>query len=361
MTIQILPIFFAIMLLSHAYVYLWSKKNKKNIFHLKYILRHLASLIIALLVFYLIKSEKISDDYFGVGYFFNSVALYYFFIYSITVLNGREVEFKWFYIAPLTIPLLVGLLFYFNIHLIGIESSNLHGISFKDPRYFIDGSISSTIVIFIYSLFLVKFYRRNYTKFFERKHISKFITWVVAFIILRIISISLGILSFTLDSNSLVQYFIKFIVLLSAVIYFLNPSILKFFIKHSAVQEFTFDHKELVILKEIEHQILKNHIYLDKNLSLNKFALTLNVNPTHLSQVMKNEKELGFKEYINVFRVKYSMKLIEEKYLLNHSVLALAEDSGFNSPQTFFRTFKKINKITPAEYWKTMNDIKTQA
>ena len=75
---------------------------------------------------------------------------------------------------------------------------------------------------------------------------------------------------------------------------------------------------------------------------------------------MKNEKGLGFKEYINGFRVKYSMKLIGEKYLLRHSVIALSQASGFNSPQTFFRVFKKINKITPAEYWKAINDLKDQ-
>ena len=31
-------------------------------------------------------------------------------------------------------------------------------------------------------------------------------------------------------------------------------------------------------------------------------------------QIVKNEKGLGFKDYINGFRVKHSMKLIEEKY-----------------------------------------------
>jgi len=88
--------------------------------------------------------------------------------------------------------------------------------------------------------------------------------------------------------------------------------------------------------------------------------LTINVNPTLLSQIVKNEKGLGFKEYINGFRVKHSMKLIEEKYLLQHSVIALSQDSGFNSPQTFFRIFKKTNKVTPAEYWKTITVVKDQ-
>ena len=360
MNIQLLPIFFAILLLSHAYVYLWYKKNKKNSFHLKYILRYVASLIIMFSVFYLIKSEKISQEYFGVGYLLSSLTLYFFFIYSITILNGSTVEIKWFYIAPLALPLLSVILFYFNIHLIGIESSNLFGIEFKKARYFVDGSFSSMIILIIYSLFLVGFYRKNYTKFFERKHISKFIIWVFAFMILKFLSLSFGVLSYTLDSNSLVQYFIRFTVVMSTMVYFLNPSILTFFITHGPIQEFTFDSTKLSVLKEIEKQLFKKHIYLDKELSLNQFALTIDVNPTLLSQIVKNEKGLGFKEYINGFRVKYSMKLIGEKYLLRHSVIALSQASGFNSPQTFFRVFKKINKITPAEYWKAINDLKDQ-
>lgn len=132
----------------------------------------------------------------------------------------------------------------------------------------------------------------------------------------------------------------------------------RFFITHCRIQEFTFDNKELIVLKEIERQIFKKHIYLDKELYLNKFALTINVNPTLLSQIVKNEKGLGFKEYISGFRVKYSMKLIEEKHLLQHSVIALSQDNGFNSPQTFFRIFKKINKVTPSEYWKTITVVK---
>lgn len=360
MTIQILPLFFVILLLSHVYVYLWSKKNNKNRFHLKYVLRYIACLIIMLSVFYLIKTEKIREEFFGVAYLLSSVSLYYFFIYSITVLNGRKVEIKWFYIAPLGLPLLSVILFYFGIHLTGIESSNLYGLEFNEVRYFLDGSFSSMIIIFIYSLFLVSFYRKNHDNFFERKYISKFIIWVFAFMILKILSLSFSILSYTLDSNSLVQYFIRFIVIISTMVYFLNPSILKFFITHGPMQEFTFDSTKLSVLQEIEKQIFKKHIYLDKELSLNKFALTINVNPTLLSQIVKNEKGLGFKDYINGFRVKHAMKLIEEKYLLGYSVVALSRECGFNSPQTFFRVFKKTYKVTPAEYWKTINVVKDQ-
>ena len=360
MTIQILPLFFVILLLSHVYVYLWSKKNKKNRFHLKYVLRYIASLIIMLSVFYLIKTEKISEEFFGVGYLFYSASLYFFFIYSITVLNGRKVEIKWFYIAPLGLPLLSVILFYFNIHLTGVESSTLYGLEFKEVRHFLDGTLSSMVMIVIYSLFFLGFYRKNHNNFFERKYISKFIIWVFAFVILKILSLSFGVLSYTLDSNSLVQYFIRFTVIISTMVYFINPSILKFFITHGPIQEFTFDRTKLSVLKEIEKQIFKKHIYLDKELSLNQFALTINVNPTLLSQIVKNEKGLGFKDYINGFRVKHSMKLIEEKYLLEYSVVALSGDCGFNSPQTFFRVFKKTYKVTPAEYWKTINVVKDQ-
>jgi len=53
--------------------------------------------------------------------------------------------------------------------------------------------------------------------------------------------------------------------------------------------------------------------------------------------------------FINSYRIKYAIKLIDEGYLLN-SMEALAEKSGFSSQENFNRVFKVLKSCTPTEY-----------
>ncbi|MDB4267696.1 helix-turn-helix domain-containing protein, partial [Flavobacteriaceae bacterium] len=54
--------------------------------------------------------------------------------------------------------------------------------------------------------------------------------------------------------------------------------------------------------------------------------------------------------FINSYRIKYAIKLIDEDYLQNYSMEALAEKSGFSSQENFNRVFKVLKSCTPTEY-----------
>ena len=54
--------------------------------------------------------------------------------------------------------------------------------------------------------------------------------------------------------------------------------------------------------------------------------------------------------FINSYRIKHAIKLIEEGYLENFSMEALAEKSGFNSQENFNRVFKILKSCTPTQY-----------
>ena len=54
--------------------------------------------------------------------------------------------------------------------------------------------------------------------------------------------------------------------------------------------------------------------------------------------------------FINSYRIKYAIKLIDEGYLENYSMEALAEKSGFNSQENFNRVFKILKSFTPTQY-----------
>jgi len=129
-------------------------------------------------------------------------------MYSINVLNGKRAEIKWFYFAPLTIPLLLTILSYFNINFTGIKTSSFYEVKFKEAHYLLETTISSLIVVVIY--LFIRYYRNNYENFCERKYISKFTTWVFLSMGSRIISHIHHILSFSHHLNRVVLNFIKY-------------------------------------------------------------------------------------------------------------------------------------------------------
>lgn len=94
--------------------------------------------------------------------------------------------------------------------------------------------------------------------------------------------------------------------------------------------------------------------YVDKNLSISKLSLLLNISQNDLSKII-NKSYPNYNFWINEIRVKYSIDLIKEDFLKNYSVEALAEKSGFKSKNTFYRSFKKFTNTTPIIFEKELN------
>jgi AraC-like DNA-binding protein len=57
-------------------------------------------------------------------------------------------------------------------------------------------------------------------------------------------------------------------------------------------------------------------------------------------------------EFINNFRIKEFVKNIADNKHLNHTILALSMDVGFNSKSTFNKAFKTVMKDTPSNFIK---------
>ncbi len=91
-------------------------------------------------------------------------------------------------------------------------------------------------------------------------------------------------------------------------------------------------------------------LYLDPELTVNKVADHLSVNPKLISAVLNRELKKGFSSFVNEYRVAE----VKEKMLRpdnSHITLAgLAFDSGFNSVATFQRVFKLTEQMTPKEF-----------
>lgn len=88
--------------------------------------------------------------------------------------------------------------------------------------------------------------------------------------------------------------------------------------------------------------------YLDPKLSLSRLAQLLEISPNQLSQIINQEAQVNFYDFVNNYRVEeFIQKASKNK---NFSLLALALDSGFNSKSSFNTIFKRQKGITPSQY-----------
>lgn len=108
--------------------------------------------------------------------------------------------------------------------------------------------------------------------------------------------------------------------------------------------------------KELEQIMIDYKLYLNPDLSLKDLASYLELPINYVSQLLNQGFDKNFSEYINTFRLnefKERVILEENKGL---TIMAIAYDSGFNSKTVFNTFFKKIEKMTPNNFLKSVKN-----
>ena len=94
----------------------------------------------------------------------------------------------------------------------------------------------------------------------------------------------------------------------------------------------------------------KNYIdahFADPDLSLSRVSEYLNLQPSALSQLFKEELGEKFIDYVLKVRLQHARKLLVET---DDSIQSIAEQIGYQNVISFYRAFKKIQDIPPGEY-----------
>jgi AraC-like DNA-binding protein len=94
----------------------------------------------------------------------------------------------------------------------------------------------------------------------------------------------------------------------------------------------------------------KEHPFLNSELNLNDVAKALNTNRTYLSQLFNQQLNTTFYLFVNKYRIKYAIKLIESDSTVTVDILA--DKSGFRSRSVFYKNFKEITGVAPSAYMK---------
>ncbi|GIQ65655.1 DNA-binding response regulator [Paenibacillus cisolokensis] len=101
---------------------------------------------------------------------------------------------------------------------------------------------------------------------------------------------------------------------------------------------------------EVALQYIKAH-YRDE-LTLEKVAAVVYLNPVYFSQLFKQKTGRGFKEYVTQLRLEYARELLRNPRI---KLADVAERSGYQDMRHFSQLFRRKYNVTPSEYRQKMN------
>jgi AraC-like DNA-binding protein len=103
---------------------------------------------------------------------------------------------------------------------------------------------------------------------------------------------------------------------------------------------------------QLDELMCKDEPYLENELSLDDLAVMLKINKHQLSELLNVHLGRSFYDYINQYRIKYSMTLLKNGGT-KKAILTIAFEAGFNNKNSFYRLFKLNTGLTPTEFRKS--------
>ena len=116
----------------------------------------------------------------------------------------------------------------------------------------------------------------------------------------------------------------------------------------------------VIHLKKLLQYMEDEKPYLNGELSLNEVAEKINISTNHLSQVINENLEKNFFDFVNGYRVDLATQKISDPSNKKYTRLSLAYDCGFNSKSSFNSIFKKHVGLTPTEFLRNGEEINSE-
>ncbi len=107
-----------------------------------------------------------------------------------------------------------------------------------------------------------------------------------------------------------------------------------------------------ILMKKLDSLMINEKVFLQNDLTLREVSEILKTSTNNISWLLNNVYKTTFYDFINSFRIKEFVKSVDDNKHLNHTILALSFDVGFNSKSTFNKAFKTVMKDTPSNFIK---------
>ncbi len=91
-------------------------------------------------------------------------------------------------------------------------------------------------------------------------------------------------------------------------------------------------------------------IFTRQDLSVNSVAERMGTTSKSISTLINTHFQKNFNEFVNEYRVKEVLKMIEQNEQNQLTIIGMAEEAGFHSNSAFYRAFKQHTGTTPKAY-----------
>lgn len=119
------------------------------------------------------------------------------------------------------------------------------------------------------------------------------------------------------------------------------------------------DDKNLELYTSLEHLMQHDKIYHDPEISRDKVAEMIGTNRTYLSKAINDNTGKSFNQYIASYRIEEALQILSDPDS-NTPLKAIYEKVGFNSINTFYKTFKDEVGMTPTKYHEKILEIQKE-
>lgn len=135
-------------------------------------------------------------------------------------------------------------------------------------------------------------------------------------------------------------------------LYECRMTLVKFLIELETLYEASVSIEDLPLLTD--PRIYKIRQYLDLHFTepfcLDELSKRHLIDKYHLSRLFKENTGFTLLEYIQSKRIKYAKTLL----VSNRSILSISQQCGYGDYTNFFKTFKKLTKLSPKQYRATL-------
>jgi AraC-like DNA-binding protein len=109
--------------------------------------------------------------------------------------------------------------------------------------------------------------------------------------------------------------------------------------------------------QKLDNVIENKKLYLNSELTIETLAIELNLKAGTISQLVNQNTDFNFNDYINSYRVAETKRMLSNPEYSNYTIVAIGLEAGFNSKASFYRAFRKFEGMTPSEYQKNRSQI----
>jgi AraC-like DNA-binding protein len=106
------------------------------------------------------------------------------------------------------------------------------------------------------------------------------------------------------------------------------------------------------LFEKVKTLFIEQRIFLEPGISINSVAERLAINPRVLSQVINENEQQNFYEFVNHYRIENAKALLSDPRNVSQKIATIAFDAGFGTVTSLNVAFKKKTGMTPSEFRK---------